>query len=655
MTDTQTDPRKLPKDAHPAVAASNAAMREALPFHDRQDFDDARRGFIDALPDAAFHAEQGHVAWTVEPYGFLASETAPPTVNPSLWRQAQLNMNHGLFEVCDRIYQIRGLDLANMTLIEGDTGVIVVDTLTSIEGARAGLALYRKHRGPRPVVAVIYTHTHGDHWGGARGVVSDADVSSGRVPIIAPNLFMEFAVSENVIAGQAMLRRAEYQFGRFLPRGERGQVDCGLGKAVVFGNNSLLAPTDLVKETGETRVIDGLEFVFQMAPESEAPAEFHFYIPELKALNLAENATHNLHNLLPFRGAEVRNPLAWSGYISEALQMWGREAEVLVGQHHWPAWGNVQVQMHLKQQRDVYKYLHDQTLRLINHGLTPSEIAETIKMPKSLEGAWHTRGYYGHYRHNVKAIYQRALGWYDANPAHLDPLPPVPLGKKLVGYMGGADKILTTARDDFAAGDFRIVVEVLNHLVFAEPQNEEARLLLADAYEQLGYASESATWRNAYLFAAQELRHGSGKGRSRAPISPATARSLRVRQLLDYLGVRLNGPAAEDKRLVIDCQFTDTHEHFVLNLENATLTYLSDSAAAKADATLTFDRETFERLVLQSATIAEEIAAGRAQARGNASAFQELMDLMDRYERVFEIIEPRGVPDDQLGVQLSRR
>jgi alkyl sulfatase BDS1-like metallo-beta-lactamase superfamily hydrolase len=392
MTDTPTDPRKLPKDAHPAVAAANAAMREALPFYDRQGFEDARRGFIDTLPDAKFLAEQGHVAWTLEPYGFLSSETAPPTVNPSLWRQAQLNMNHGLFEVCDRIYQIRGLDLANMTLIEGETGVIVVDTLTSIEGARAGLALYQKHRGPRPVVAVIYTHTHGDHWGGARGVVSDADVKSGRVPIIAPNLFMEFAVSENVIAGQAMLRRAEYQFGRFLSRGPRGQVDSGLGKTVVFGNNSLLAPTDLVKETGDTREIDGVEFVFQMAPESEAPAEFHFYIPALKALNLAENATHNLHNLLPFRGAEVRNPLAWSGYISEALQLWGREAEVLVGQHHWPVWGNAEVQTRLKQQRDLYKYLHDQTLRLINHGFTPSEIAETIRMPKSLEGAWHTRG-----------------------------------------------------------------------------------------------------------------------------------------------------------------------------------------------------------------------------------------------------------------------
>jgi alkyl sulfatase BDS1-like metallo-beta-lactamase superfamily hydrolase len=642
MTDTLQDPRRLPKDAHPAVVASNAEMLKALPFSDRRDFDDARRGFIATLPDATIPGPAGHDVWTLAPYGFLSADEAPPTVNPSLWRQAQLNMHHGLFEVADRIYQIRGFDLANMTLIEGETGVIVVDTLTSIEGARAGLELYRKHRGPRPVTAVLYTHTHGDHLGGALGVVSDEDVRDGRIPIIAPNLFMEFAVSENVIAGYAMLRRAQYQFGRFLPRGVRGQVDCGLGKTVAFGTTSLLAPTDLIMATGEKRTIDGVEFVFQMAPESEAPAEFHFYLPQFKALNLAENASHNLHNLLPFRGAEVRNATAWSGYINEALQMWGGEAEVLLGQHHWPVWGNANVKTYLKQQRDLYKYLHDQTMRLINHGLTPSEIADTIKMPESLEGAWHTRGYYGHYRHNVKAIYQRALGWYDGNPARLDPLPPVAAGKKLVAYMGGGHQVLAKAREDFAAGEFRFVAEVLNHLVFAEPGNEEARILLADTYEQLGYASESATWRNAYLFGAQELRQGSGKARSRDPISPATARSLRTGQLLDCLAVRLNGPAAEGKRLVLNFQFDDTSERFVLNLENCALTHISGSQDANADASLTLDRQTFEELVLQTTTIGEAIEAKKVLATGEASAFQQLMDLMDKYEHVFEIIEPRA-------------
>lgn len=641
MSNAPIDPRKLPKDAHPAVAAANAAMLAALPFADRQDFDDASRGFIETLPDATVANAQGRTVWTLKPYEFLSSKTAPPTVNPSLWRQSQLNMNHGLFEVCPRVYQVRGLDIANMTLIEGDTGVIVVDTLTSVEGARAGLELYFKHRGRRPVTAVIYTHTHTDHWGGARGVLGDDDVSSGRVPIIAPNLFMEFAVSENVIAGNAMLRRAHYQFGPFIPRGARGQVDCGLGKSMAAGTVALVAPNDLVMATGDKRIIDGLEFVFQMAPESEAPAEFHFYLPQLKVLNMAENATHNFHNLLPFRGSEVRNALAWSGYLNEALQLWGGDAEILVGQHHWPVWGNARVRTHLKQQRDLYKFTHDQTLRMINHGMTASEIAETIEIPKSLEGAWHTRGYYGHVRHNVKAIYQRTLGWYDANPAHLDPLPPVPLAEKLVAYMGGAERVLAKARDDFAAGEFRIVAEVLNHVVFAEPDNEAARLLLADTYEQLGYASESATWRNAYLFGAQELRHGMPKMPGRSPVSSDTIRALHTGQLFEYLGVRLNGPKAEGKTIVLNWTFSDSGERFALNLENCALTHVKGAHLADADATLTLDRTAFNELVLQTTTMADAIKGGKVRATGSASRFDELMGLMDDFERAFEIVEPR--------------
>jgi alkyl sulfatase BDS1-like metallo-beta-lactamase superfamily hydrolase len=641
MSDAQTDPRKLPKDAHPAVVALNAAMLAALPFEDRQDYEDAKRGFVATLPDATVTNAQGRTVWTLKPYGFLSSSEAPPTVNPSLWRQSQLNMNHGLFEVCERVYQVRGLDIANMTLIEGDTGVIVVDTLTSVEGSRAGLELYFKHRGRRPVTAVIYTHTHTDHWGGARGVLSDEDVTSGRVPIIAPNLFMEFAVSENVIAGNAMLRRAQYQFGPFIPRGARGQVDCGLGKSMAAGTVALVAPTDLVMATGDKRIIDGLEFVFQMAPESEAPAEFHFYLPKLKVLNMAENATHNFHNLLPFRGSEVRNALAWSGYLSEALQMWGDHAEVLVGQHHWPVWGNTRVRTHLKQQRDLYKFAHDQTLRMINHGMTASEIAETIRLPKSIEGAWHTRGYYGHIRHNVKAIYQRTLGWYDSNPANLDPLPPVALGRKLLAYMGGAERVLAKAQEDFAAGEFRIVAEVLNHVVFAEPDNEATRLLLADTYEQLGYASESATWRNAYLFGAQELRHGMPKVPSRSPISDDTVRALHTGQLFEYLGVRLNGPKAEDKIIILNWEFTDSGDRFVLNLENCALTHTSGRHVADADATIALDRKTFNELVLQTSTMAEAVAAGKARVSGDAARFDDLMALMDDFERMFEIVEPR--------------
>jgi alkyl sulfatase BDS1-like metallo-beta-lactamase superfamily hydrolase len=439
-------PVETPKEASRTVIAQQAAMLDALPFSDTRDFDDAARGFLGTIEHARIANTQGRVVWSLEPYGFLSEAKAPATVNPSLWRQSRLNMNHGLFEVVPGVYQVRGLDIANMTLIEGDSGVIVVDTLTSIEGARAAMELYFKHRGKRPVAAVIFTHTHTDHYGGARGVLDDATLAGGKVPIIAPNLFMEHAVSENIIAGPAMLRRAQYQFGPLLAKGSRGQVDCGLGKSMAAGSVKLLRPTDLIMQTGDSRVIDGVEFEFQMAPNTEAPAEMHFYVPRCKLLNLAENCTHNFHNLLPFRGAEVRDALTWSRYLGEALQMWGGRAEVMCGQHHWPVWGRERIDTMIRQQRDLYKFAHDQTIRLMNHGLTAAEIAEVIKLPASLEGAWHGRGYYGHIRHNVKAVYQKYLGWYDANPVNLDPLPPVEAGKKYVEYMGGADAILARAR-----------------------------------------------------------------------------------------------------------------------------------------------------------------------------------------------------------------
>jgi linear primary-alkylsulfatase len=634
-------PAPSPRDAEALTAALNRAVLESLPFADTQDFDDAGRGLLASLPELEIKNDQGRIVWSLRDYTFLADEQAPPTVNPSLWRQARLNMHHGLFEVTDRIFQIRGFDISNMTLIEGDRGVIVIDPLISTEVARAGLALYRQVRGDRPVTAVVYSHSHTDHHGGVRGVVDEADVSAGRVPVWAPDRFMEEIVSENVLAGTAMIRRAQFQFGATLPKGPRGQVDAGLGKVTSRGTVTLIPPTRIIEKPIEAHTIDGIDFVFQLTPETEAPAEMHMFHPGLRALNLAENATHNLHNTYPIRGAQARDANAWAKYLNVALDRFGRDADVAFAQHHWPVWGNRRVLDFLARQRDLYKYLHDQTVRLMNHGWKAVEIAERLTLPKSLAETWHVRGYYGTLSHNAKAVYQRYLGWYDANPANLNPLPPVERGRKYVEYMGGADAVIPRAREDFAKGEFRFVAEAMSHVVFADPANSEARRLAADALEQLGYAAESATWRNAYLLGALELRRGVPATAARAPISPDVVRAMSLDLFFDYLGIRLDARRAEGRRLVINWVFADLDRRYVMNLENCALTALADRHSESADATVTLERAALNRLVLREISFADAAAQGRVRIAGDAAKVAELFGLLDDFSLMFEVIEPK--------------
>jgi alkyl sulfatase BDS1-like metallo-beta-lactamase superfamily hydrolase len=628
------------KDATAATCVHNRSVLETLPFGDKQDFEDAARGFLGTLPQLEIRNAEGRAIYSLKDYAFLAHEAAPDTVNPSLWRQARLNMNNGLFQVTDRIYQIRGFDISNMTIIEGSRGLIIIDPLISTEVARAGLELYRRHRGRRAVTAVIYSHTHVDHFGGVRGVLDEAEVKAGNVPVIAPARFMEEVTKENVLVGPPMIRRAMFQFGTLLPKGPRGQVDAGLGKVTSRGTITLIPPTQIIREPIEVHTVDGIEVVFQLTPDTEAPAEMHMFYPGLRALNLAENATHNLHNIYPIRGAQVRDANAWAKYLNEARDRFALHADVVFAQHHWPVWGNARLLDYLAKQRDTYKYLHDQTLRLMNHGYKAAEIAEQLELPKGLQQSWHVRGYYGTFSHNAKAVYQRYLGWYDANPANLDSLPPVERARKYLAYMGGADSAIARAREDFAKGEYRWVAEAMSQVVFAEPGNRAARELGADAMEQLGYQAESATWRNAYLFGAYELRSGPPKPIGRAGAGADIVRGLSLDLFFDLLGVRLNGPKAEGKTIVINWEFPDTNQRFALTLQNCALTYLADRRDEAADATVTLDRATLNRIILRELTLPDAMGSGAVGIEGNPMKVAELFGLFDDFTMAFNVIEP---------------
>jgi alkyl sulfatase BDS1-like metallo-beta-lactamase superfamily hydrolase len=639
---TSAEPQPVaPKNATEATRAVNRAAEAELPMSDKQSFEDAHRGLIEALGDQVIVGASGRPVWSLRGYEFLGREEAPDTVNPALWRHARVNMANGLFKVTDRVYQVRGLDLSNMTILEGDTGLIVIDPLVTTETAKAALDLYFKHRPRKSVVALIYSHSHGDHFGGARGLVSGDDVGAGSVTIIAPAGFMEEAVGENALAGNAMARHTQYQFGTQLARSEKGQVDAGLGKALPFGTATLIPPTQLINKPVEKHVLDGVDIVFDLTPGAEAPAEMIMYYPQFRVLNMAEIATQNMHNLLPIRGALVRDALSWSRYIGVALQRYGAKSDVIIAQHTWPVWGSARVQDFLKKQRDTYKFIHDQTVRLMNQGYVAAEIADAIKMPPSLAQDWSTHPFYGQLKNNIKAVYQRYLGTFDGNPATLEALPPVPAAKKAVEYMGGADAVLRRARDDFAKGEYRWVAQVGSQLVFADPANQDARGLTADAYEQLGYQMESATARNAFLQGAWELRNGVPKLPTRGPGSPDVIHAMTLDMFFDYLGVRLNGDKAQGKNIVLNWKFTDTRQSYVINLENSALTYVADAQAANADATLTLTRATLDDISLQKTTFQAALQSGQIAVAGQREKVGELLGMLETFTLGFPTVEPR--------------
>lgn len=608
---------------------------------DPADHERAARGLIAEHPTGVIETPQG-VVWDVHRYDFVEPGSVnPDTVHPSLWRQAQLNGIHGLFEVAPGLWQVRGYDISNVTFIEGRTGWLVIDPLTVEPCARAALDLVNAHLGTRPVVAVIYTHSHTDHFGGVLGVTTQADVDAGRCRIIAPEHFLRETMAENVIAGYAMTRRATYQFGPLLPPGPRQHVDCGLGKAIPFWPPGLIAPTEDITHTGQELDVDGIRIVFQMTPEAEAPAEMNFFFPDHGWLCTAENCTHNMHNLIPIRGALARDSLKWSKYIGEAIELFGPETQLSFASHHWPRWGNEDVLGYLRLQRDLYRWVHDQTMRHANRGLVATEIAELLELPPEFAAEAHTTGYYGHLVHNVKAVYQRYLSWYDGNPANLWKLPPVDAGTRYVELAGGPERLLEHARAKFDEGDYRWVAEVVNHLVFADPSNSEARELQADTLEQLGYQSESATFRNAYLTGAQELRNGT------LPSSPIRRTgyldAMSVEQFFDTLAVRLRAEELGGEHVIVNWIVSDTNaddQEWVLELSNRTLHARRRGAHPDADATVTTTRTALVALGVPDATVAAAAADGTVTVDGDVSRVDVIWAHLETFWSMFPIVEP---------------
>ncbi|KOX09984.1 alkyl/aryl-sulfatase [Nocardiopsis sp. NRRL B-16309] len=599
---------------------------------DTADFDDSRRGLIAPAPLHVTDA-RGRSVWDLRPFSFFEEEgeRVPDTVHPHLWRQGRLTAMSGLYEVTEGVYQVRGMDLSNMTMIEGREGVVVVDPLVSEEVAARALALYREHRSDRPVTAVVYTHPHLDHFGGVLGVVDPAHVESGRVPVVAPEHFMEHAVSENVYAGTAMIRRGMYFAAFGLEPGPEGRVGMGLGVGTSQGQVGLIPPTLEITRTGQEEVLDGVRFVFQMTPGTEAPAEMNFHLPEQRALCTAENACHTLHNLLTLRGAQVRDARMWSRYLNETLQLFADDSDVVFASHHWPIWGTEGIRGFLAEQRDIYAYLHDQTLRMMNKGSTGIEIAEELAIPPGLEEAWSARGYYGSISHNIKAVYQRYMGWFDGNPAHLWQHPPRAQGERYARAMGGVDALLDRARAFADEDDLRFAAELASHAVFAAPDRDDTKELLADVLTRLGYGAENAIWRNFFLVGAKELRDGVPP--TAIALADSLVSALDVTQVLDSVGIRVDGPRAWKERLSLDLRMTDSGERYRAMLSNGVLIHYPDPEGEAADLELSVTKEELIRVLTTGELDGVEHI-------GDTGALGRLMSVLDEPRPDFAIVTP---------------
>ncbi|WP_165346928.1 alkyl/aryl-sulfatase [Gottfriedia acidiceleris] len=616
---------------------ANLAVYDSLNFDDRQDFLDANRGFIAPLEAKIIKDDSGEVVWDIEQLNYL-NDAAPETVNPSLWRNAQLQAISGLFEVVEGVYQVRGQSLVTNFFIEGKQGVIVVDALGSNESAKAAMELYYKHRPQKPVTAIIISQSHADHFGGIQAVLKYAE--NPNIPIIVPQYFTEEALSENALLGTIMARRAEYQFGKDLPDGTKGSVSVGIGPTMGSGTMSFQLPNVEIENEIQSMEVDGVTFEFLLTPNTEAPAEMHFYIRDYKILFVSENANKLMHQIYTVRGAKTRDALHWANSLDKTIELFeNEEIDALLMIHAWPVWEKDNAINHIKLQRDLYKYMHDQTVRLANHGYTMDEIAEIIKLPTELDTYWGNRGYYGTLKHNSKGIYNYYLGYYSAHPSDLDPLPQVEAGQKYVEYMGGSTNILRQAKADFEKGEYRWIAQVLKNVIMAEPENSEARNLLADAFEQLGYQAESANWRNIYLVGASELRYGINKENSPLDVS-GIIKNMPVNEFLKLIAVKLNGPKAEGKKITINVTLSDSKQVYTLYLENSVLFSRANKLDDNADVSLTIDQFAFYGTLLGLLSPEQAVGAGKLIISGDQTKLNEFLSLLDEFDRCINIVTP---------------